>query len=188
MALLLHKRTLLQDLVFKQISRLPLKPTFELLLDYFIFRGFLVLWPTQAITNSNSSPSHENRVTIGTNLREAHGAPQNPQRPHRTLWKTLTEASDLHVQYDWTTGVADNGNEWPCCTSLTPLASPFFLLSLIGLETEGLLDYKGRAGVISILQWNLRLLVFAVDLRIFLRSKFPQEALGGLRHSDDYPS
>ena len=31
-------------------------------------------------------------------------------------------------------------------TLLAPLASPCFLLCLIGVETEGLLDYQGRAG------------------------------------------
>ena len=31
-------------------------------------------------------------------------------------------------------------------TSLVPLASPCFVLCLIGVETEGLVDYQGRAG------------------------------------------
>ena len=49
-----------------------------------------------------------------------------------------------HAQYDWTTGVPDN--EVPRRTSLVPLAFPCFLHCLIGMETEGLLDYQGRAG------------------------------------------
>ena len=36
--------------------------------------------------------------------------------------------------------------EVPRRTSLAPLASPCFALCLIGVETEGLLDYQGRAG------------------------------------------
>ena len=36
--------------------------------------------------------------------------------------------------------------EVPCRTSLVPLAFPCFLHCLIGVETEGLLDYEGRAG------------------------------------------
>ena len=32
------------------------------------------------------------------------------------------------------------------CTSLAPLACPCFVLRLLGLETEGLLDYQGRGG------------------------------------------
>ena len=36
--------------------------------------------------------------------------------------------------------------EVPRCTSLVPLAFPCFLHCLIGVETEGLLDYQGRAG------------------------------------------
>ena len=55
--------------------------------------------------------------------------------------------------------------EVPCRTSLAPLASPRFVLCLVGLEeTEGLLDYQGRAGIISIVQWNLRPAIFGVDL------------------------
>ena len=55
----------------------------------------------------------------------------------------------IHAQYDWTTGALDNGNEWRKFrrrTSLVPLAFPCFVLCLIGMETEGLLAYKGRAG------------------------------------------
>ena len=36
------------------------------------------------------------------------------------------------------------------------LASPYFLLCVLGLETEVLLDYQGKAGIISIVRWNLR--------------------------------
>ena len=39
-----------------------------------------------------------------------------------------------------------------CRTSLVPLASPYFLLRLIGVETEGLLDYQGKAAIISIVR------------------------------------
>ena len=46
--------------------------------------------------------------------------------------------------------------EVPRRTSLVPLAFPCFVLCLIRVETEGLLDYQGRAGIISIVRWNLR--------------------------------
>ena len=36
--------------------------------------------------------------------------------------------------------------EVPRRTSLAPLAFPCFVLCLIGVETEGFLDYQGRAG------------------------------------------
>ena len=64
----------------------------------------------------------------------------------------------LHAQYDWTTGVPDNGNEWrkfrvvPRSHPLRPLV---FYCVFVGVETEGLLDYQGRAGIISIVRWNL---------------------------------
>ena len=32
------------------------------------------------------------------------------------------------------------------------------------MEAEGLLDYQGRAGIISIVRWNLRPVIFGVDL------------------------
>ena len=53
--------------------------------------------------------------------------------------------------------------EVPRRTSLVPLAFPCFVLCLIGLETEGLLGYQGRAGIISIGRWNLRPVILNVD-------------------------
>ena len=55
--------------------------------------------------------------------------------------------------------------EVPRRTSLVPLAFPCFVLGLTGVETEGLLDYQGRAGIISIVRWNLRPVIFSVDFR-----------------------
>ena len=40
---------------------------------------------------------------------------------------------------------------------------PCFVLCSIGVETEGLLDYKGRVGIISIARWNLRPVIFGVE-------------------------
>ena len=53
--------------------------------------------------------------------------------------------------------------EVPRRTSLVPLAFPGFVLCLLGVETEGLLDYQGRAGIISIVQWNLGPVIFGVE-------------------------
>ena len=58
--------------------------------------------------------------------------------------------------------------EVPGRTSLVPLAFPCFALCLIGVETEGLLDYQGPAGIISIVRWNLRPVIFGVDKLAFL--------------------
>ena len=56
-------------------------------------------------------------------------------------------------QYDWTTGVPDNGNGWGKFRTV-PRSHPFSSLVLcfcsIGVETQGLKDYQGRAGIISI--------------------------------------
>ena len=46
--------------------------------------------------------------------------------------------------------------------SLAPFTFPCFVLRLIGVETKGLLDYQGRAGIISIVRWNLRPVIFGV--------------------------
>ena len=48
-------------------------------------------------------------------------------------------------------------------TSLVPLAFPSFVLCLIRVEAEGLLDYQGRAGIISIVRCNLRPVIFRAD-------------------------
>ena len=53
------------------------------------------------------------------------------------------------------TGVPDNGNEWrkfrvvPRLHLLHSLVLLFF-----GVEREGLVDYQGKAGIISIVRWN----------------------------------
>ena len=66
-------------------------------------------------------------------------------------------------QYDWTTGVPDNGNDWRKFRVVPRSAFPCFVRCLIGVETEGLLDYQGRAGIISIVRWNLRPVIFGVE-------------------------
>ena len=48
-------------------------------------------------------------------------------------------------------------------TSLAPLASPCFILSLLSLETEGFFAFQRRAGITSIVRWNLRLVIFGVE-------------------------
>ena len=65
--------------------------------------------------------------------------------------------------------------EVPRRTSLVPLAFPCFLHCLIGVETEGLLDYQGGGrGIISIVRWNLRLVIFGVDL-VCLKEKLTEQ-------------
>ena len=61
--------------------------------------------------------------------------------------------SYFHAQNDGTTGLPEKGNAWTKFRGVprTP-ASPRFVLCFIGVETEGLLDYQGRAGIISIVQ------------------------------------
>ena len=39
---------------------------------------------------------------------------------------------------------------------------PLFCTLFNRVETEGLLDYQGRAGIISIVRWNLRPVIFGV--------------------------
>ena len=45
----------------------------------------------------------------------------------------------------------------------TPCVHLFCALFNGGVETEGLLDYQGRAGIISIVRWNIRPVIFGVD-------------------------
>ena len=51
-------------------------------------------------------------------------------------------------------------DEVPRRTSLAPLAFTCLVLCVIGVETEELLDYQGRVGIISIVRWNLRPVIF----------------------------
>ena len=51
------------------------------------------------------------------------------------------------------------------CTPCVPL----FVYCLIRVEAEGLLDYQGRAGIISIVRWNLRPVIFGVENSFSLR-------------------
>ena len=37
------------------------------------------------------------------------------------------------------------------------------MLILIGLEAKGLLEFQGRRGIISVVRWNLRPVIFGVD-------------------------
>ena len=41
---------------------------------------------------------------------------------------------------------------------------PFFMLLLVGLEAKGLLAFQGRRGIASVVQWNLRPVIFGVDI------------------------
>ena len=56
--------------------------------------------------------------------------------------------------------------EVPRRTSPAPLPSPCFVLCSIRVETEGLLAYQGRAGIISIVRWNLRPVIFGVEIAV----------------------
>ena len=46
------------------------------------------------------------------------------------------------------------------CTPCVPL----FLHCLIRVEAEGLLDYQGQVGIISIVRWNLRPVIIGVEI------------------------
>ena len=50
------------------------------------------------------------------------------------------------------------------------LGAPVFLLVLIGLEAKGLLDFQGRRGITSVVQCNLRPVMFGVELFLLVRT------------------
>ena len=56
-----------------------------------------------------------------------------------------------------------NGGSSASYLARTP-CFPCFMLCLLRVETEGLLDYQGRAGIMSIVRWNLRPVIFGVEL------------------------
>ena len=53
--------------------------------------------------------------------------------------------------------------EVPRRTSRAPLASPLLMFILIGLEAKGFLAFQGQRGIISVVRWNLRPVIFGVD-------------------------
>ena len=103
-----------------------------------------------------------------------HGAPAMQNQDFTTL--PSPHLLLLHAQCDWTTGVPDNGNEWRkfrTVPSLAPLVSPCCVLCSKGVATEGPLDFQGKAGINSIVRWNLRPVIFGVHLpEKSLRSQF----------------
>ena len=58
--------------------------------------------------------------------------------------------------------IGGSSTPYLACTPCVPLIK--FILCLIGVETEGFLDYQGRAGITSIVQWSLRPVIFGVEL------------------------
>ena len=59
------------------------------------------------------------------------------------------------------------------------------MLSLVGVETEEFLDYQGRAGIISILRWNLRPVIFGVH-SCFLQQLLKVTRMGSLPGKPSY--
>ena len=62
-----------------------------------------------------------------------------------------------------------NGGSSASYLARTPCV-PLFSTCLIRVEAEGLLEYRGRAGIISIVRWNLRPVIFGADLPSFSKS------------------
>ena len=60
-----------------------------------------------------------------------------------------------------------DGNDWRkyrvVPRSRTPCV-PVFLLMLMGLEAKDLLDFQGRRGITSVVRWNLRPVIFGVEV------------------------
>ena len=80
----------------------------------------------------------------------------------------------VHAQYDWPTGVPDDGNEWrkfrvvPRSHPLCPLLCTLF--NRVGNRRAFRLPEEG--GIISIVRWNLCLVIFVVELSDFFLFDF----------------
>ena len=69
-------------------------------------------------------------------------------------------------RYDWTTGAPHDGNEWKKYR-VVPCAHPsrtLLMLILTGLEAKNRLAFQGRRGIASVVRWNLRPVIFGVEL------------------------
>ena len=102
------------------------------------------------------------------------------EEPRLVSLRRLRSSRNMTGRPGYWTMEMNGGSSAPCLTC-TPCV-PLFVHCLIRVEAEGLLDNQGRAGIISIVRWNLRPVIFGVDVtryeRIcFLRrSIFPYEA------------
>ena len=108
------------------------------------------VWKTRKKIRKKIRNVFENVLALSGRLKIFH-------RHFSTKHKKFFTAQNLHKkkvfffgdQYDWTTGVPDNGNDWRKFRAVPrsyPLCSPCFVLRWIGLETKNVLDYQGRAG------------------------------------------
>ena len=66
---------------------------------------------------------------------------------------------------------ADNGNEWGKFRVVprSHLCFSCFVFCFLRVEREELFDYQGRAGIISIVRWILRPVIFGVGF-VFLHT------------------
>ena len=55
-----------------------------------------------------------------------------------------------------------NGGSTASYLACTPCV-PVFLLVFKGLEAKGRLDFQGQRGIIVVVRWNLRPVIFGVD-------------------------
>ena len=77
--------------------------------------------------------------------------------PRTTQKLPLSGTHQIHARYGWTIGVPDNGNEWRQFCTRTPCVPLFCTLS------EGLVDFQGSVGMLSIVWRNVRPVIFPVD-------------------------
>ena len=76
--------------------------------------------------------------------------------------------------------MSDNGNEWRKFRVVPRLhpCVPWFVLRLIGVEAEGLVDYQGTVGIMSIVWWNLRPVIFGVEPQPYARTRAGPQCSG----------
>ena len=88
--------------------------------------------------------------------------PQKPMQmvPRGTPKKACFSMPNMTGRPGCWTMEMNGGSSAPylACTPCVPL----FVHCLIRVEAEALLDYQGRAGIISIVRWNLRPVIFGV--------------------------
>ena len=92
---------------------------------------------------------------------------QNPRRAQETPVRGGRDPNPLYFMPNmtgrpghWTMEM--NGGTSASYLACTPCVF-LFVYCFIRVDAEGLLDYQGRAGIISIVRWNLRPVIFGVD-------------------------
>ena len=98
---------------------------------------------------------------VGVSHRLSYPLASHPKRPRERSKPLEGSMPNMTGRPGHWTMEMNGGSSAPYL-ALTPCV-PLFVHCLIRVEAEGLLDYQGRVGIISIVRWNLCPVIFGVE-------------------------